>query len=313
MKRSTSTALAALAAVVGTTSFVAAKRLVETRTYAAPTVISAVTSQVGQFTYRAVSGIDRNLPYLAIEQLAWAGGTGQPTIAVIDRDLRDALSDRNGARGTLKVSSQRAIAAVTFGRTRVQLSSLRYITVDSAANGRFNLSAFGARSTYRCTLTTNAAEAACTGTWEGGTGGYDGGGINPNPQPTNPGGGYDGGGINPQPTNPGGGYDGGGINPQPGGGNAGQIEELRVATIACNNLLSVPAQRETCIKTYVNAKIEMGTGVTACGRAFATGVDRLACVTKVSTSRIEPGALVDYCRGIHKTALDITGCIDRYR
>ena len=312
MKRTT---LAAVVAIAGTTSLVSARRLVETREYATPTVLSVVTGQTSQFTFRAVSGVENKQPYLVIEQLAWSSADapsrptrpGNPNPITIqpypypattnsgttsaaasvsiagDKDLRDRLDDRGGRRGSLTVRSQRAITAVTMNRQRINLAALRYVTVDGWKNGRFTLTAISDRKSYRCTLTTNAAEAACEGTWEGG---YDGGGINPGPvYPDYP-------GTPTQPTQP-----------------PATIERLRAATTACNNALSSSSQRETCIKIVYNARVDLVPALAACRQALSGSEDLLTCLNQAASFPGDPVATIGQCAKSFSGSRDTLTCM----
>ncbi len=301
MKRIT---LAAVVAIAGTTTLVSARRLVETREYAAPSVLSVVTGQTDQFTFRAVSGVEAKRPYLVIEQLAWSANTrpgrpGQPItiqpypnpattntaadpIAIAgDKDLRDRFDDREGRRGSLTIRSQRSITAITLNRQRINLSALRYITVDGWSKGRFAITAISDRRSYRCTLTTNAAEAACEGTWEGGGG---------NPGPVYPG--YPDTPTRPsQPSEP-----------------PGSIDRLRAATTACTSFSS-SSQRETCIKIVYNARVELVPSVAACRQALSGSEDSLACLNQAASFPGEPTATIAQCSRSFSGSTDVLTCL----
>ena len=348
MKRMT---LAAIAATVATTATGAAvsARIIEMREYAAPSVLSVSTTQVGRQTYRAITGLDRQAPYLVIEELGWATnnrgrrGQGAPQIQDDqDRDLRDRFDDRNGRRGTLAVRSQRQIAILEVGRQRIEVNRLRYLDIDGwSRDGRLTFSAVAGRRTHRCTVAPGEAQASCDGAWE--DGGYDGGGINPGsgpgPRPgTNPspgpgpgpsypppppprpgnGGGYDGGGINPgggsggSSGNSGGGYDGGGINPGPGGGSpqsGGEIERLRVITKACGEAFFATAQRDNCIQLVRGASVDLLPAVAACGQAIASTNDRLACLTQAASVPGDAASIIKQCARSFLGAQDTLTCL----
>ena len=157
--------LAALAAIVATTStaaVVSARRLIELREYAAPSVISVSTAQMGRQTYRAITGLDRKRPYLVMEELSWVSnsrrkGPGGPMSPDLredqDRDLCDCFDDREGRRGTLAVRQQRAVSSLDIGRQRIEVNKLRYLDIDGwTQNGRLTYSAVAGRRTHRCTV-----------------------------------------------------------------------------------------------------------------------------------------------------------------
>lgn len=330
MKRIT---LAAIVAVAGTTSLVSARRLIEKREYAAPSVMSVATTQVGRTTYRAVSGVERQRPFLAIEELGWATPRGRalsPELSVDqDRDLRDRFDDRAGRRGTLTVKAQRQLTTLDVGRQRIELGRARYLTVDGWNGDRLTFTAYDARRPHRCTLRASESLASCEGIWdEGGYGGggYDGGGINPGagpgsgpgagPRPPNP------------PTGPGGGYDGGGINPgagsgsgprppapptapgQPIPGNAGDIERLRVVTKTCGEVFFSAAQRDACIQVVQNhARIDLLPAVVACGQAITGTSDRLTCVNQAATVQADAASIIKQCAKSFLGAQDTLTCL----
>lgn len=342
MKRIT---LAAIVAVAGTTSLVSARRLIEKREYAAPSVMSIATTQVGRTTYRAISGVERQRPFLAIEELGWTTPRGRamsPELAVDqDRDLRDRFDDRSGRRGTFTVKAQRQLTTLDVGRQRIELGRVRYLTVDGWNGDRLTFTAYDARRPHRCTLRASESLASCEGIWD--EGGYDGGGINPgggsgagprppNPFPGNGGGGYDGGGINPgggprppnPPTGPGGGYDGGGINPgagprppapptapgQPIPGNAGDIERLRVVTKTCGEVFFSAAQRDACIQVVQNnTRIDLLPAVVACGQAITGTSDRLTCVNQAATVQADAASIIKQCAKSFLGAQDTLTCL----
>ena len=326
MKRIT---LAAIVAVAGTTSLVSARRLIEKREYAAPSVMSVATTQVGRTTYRAVSGVERQRPFLAIEELGWATPRGRalsPELSVDqDRDLRDRFDDRAGRRGTLTVKAQRQLTTLDVDRQRIELGRARYLTVDGWNGDRLTFTAYDARRPHRCTLRASESLASCEGIWdEGGNGGggYDGGGINPGagsgagPRPPNP------------PTGPGGGYDGGGINPgagsgagprppapptapgQPIPGNAGDIERLRVVTKTCGEVFFSAAQRDACIQVVQNnARIDLLPAVVACGQAITGTSDRLTCVNQAATVQADAASIIKQCAKSFLGAQDTLTCL----
>lgn len=330
MKRIT---LAAIVAVAGTTSLVSARRLIEKREYAAPSVMSVATTQVGRTTYRAVSGVERQRPFLAIEELGWATPRGRalsPELSVDqDRDLRDRFDDRAGRRGTLTVKAQRQLTTLDVGRQRIELGRARYLTVDGWNGDRLTFTAYDARRPHRCTLRASESLASCEGIWdEGGNGGggYDGGGINPGagpgsgpgagPRPPNP------------PTGPGGGYDGGGINPgagsgsgprppapptapgQPIPGNAGDIERLRVVTKTCGEVFFSAAQRDACIQVVQNnPRIDLLPAVVACGQAITGTSDRLTCVNQAATVQADAASIIKQCAKSFLGAQDTLTCL----
>lgn len=312
--------LAAIAAIAATTTVVSARRLIEIREYAAPSVLSVATVQMGRQTYRAITGLDRQRPYLVIEELGWATGNrgkrgpGGPQIQDDqDRDLRDRFDDRNGRRGTLAVRSQRQIASLDIGRQRIEVNRLRYLDIDGwSRDGRLTFSAVAGRRTHRCTVAPGEALASCDGAWE--DGGYDGGGINPG-NPGNPGPGPS---YPPPPPPPpggggGGGYDGGGINPQPGsppgGGNAGEIERLRVVTKACGEAFFATAQRDSCIQLVRGASFDLLPAVAACGQAIASTNDRLACLTQAASIPGDAASIIKQCAKSFLGAQDTLTCL----
>jgi hypothetical protein len=294
MKRMT---IATILAIVGTASVASARRLpAPIREYASPTVTNLSTYQLGRTMYRAISGIEGRRPFLVLEELGWQSRnwrdgrgrgrdpreTGDESITADDApgaDLRDRYDDRQGRRGTLVVRVQRQISAVDIGRQRIEMTRFRYLTVEGWNNNRLTFSAATSRKAYRCAVNlTDGTGAVCEGTWT--EDGYDGGGINPGGGPV---------------IGPGGGYDGGGINPAPGGGNAGDLERLKVATKGCGEAFYDTALRDNCIQIVIRSNVELLPAVSACNQAIASAADKLGCVTQASTFRGDAAAAVKQC------------------
>lgn len=298
-------AIAAIAATCATAAVVSARRLIEIREYAAPSVISVSTVQMGRQTFRAITGLDRKRPYLVMEELGWVsnrrrGPAGPQIQDDQDRDLRDRFDDREGRRGTLAVRQQRSVTVLDIGRQRIEVNKLRYLDIDGwTQNGRLTFSAVAGRRTHRCTVAPGDAVASCDGAWD--DGGYDGGGINPGTP--NPGPSY------PPPPPPGGGYDGGGINPPPGGGNAGELERLRVITKACGEAFFSSAQRDNCIQTVRGATYDLVPAVAACGQAIAATNERLACLSQAAALAVDSVPIIKQCAKSFLGAQDTLTCL----
>jgi uncharacterized membrane protein YgcG len=323
MKR---TIIATVLAIVGTTSIASARRVLPpARQYAAPSVTTISTYQLGRTMYRAISGIESRQPFLVVEELGWQrrgwrGRGPDPRVAepeVPERanaDMRDSYDDQGGRSGALVVRTQRPIISLVVGRQQVGIERFRYLNIEGWNNGRLVFTATAARRSYRCALSvSDASDPACEGTWAEDGGGYDGGGINPGGG-SGSGGGYDGSGINPgggpipgPGPNPGG-YDGSGINPAPGGGNAGTIERLKVATKACAESFYDTAQRDNCIQIIINAQVELVPTVGACGQVFNSSNDRLGCITQAASYRGDSSATIKQCAKSFYGSQDIMNC-----
>jgi hypothetical protein len=330
MKR---TILATVLAIVGTTSIASARRVLPpAREYAAPSVTTISTYQLGRTMYRAIGGIENKRPFLVVEELgwqrrSWRGRGPDPRVAepeiAADADMRDRYDDREGRRGSLVVRTQRPIVSFDIGRQRIGIERFRYLNIEGWNNNRLVFSASTSRRTFRCALSvTDASDPVCEGTWAEDGGGYDGSGINPNPgtgpYPGTGGGGYDGSGINPgggsvpYPGTGGGGYDGSGINPAPGpapgGGSADALERLKVATKACGAAFYDTAQRDNCIQIVINSQIELVPTVGTCGQVFSSGADKLGCITQAATYRGDASATLKQCAKSFYGSQDVMNC-----
>jgi hypothetical protein len=291
MKRMT---LAAIAAIVGTTSVVSARRVMPpARELAVPSVTGVSTFQSGTAMYRAISGIEGQRPYLVLEELAWARGNRgnrdprrlspdviEPPDTRQNLDVRDRYDDRGGRRGTLMVRTQRPIIAVDIGGQRIDFGRFRSVNIEGWNNNRLIFAAVTPRTTYRCSVDLSDGSApACKGSWidDGNGGGYDGSGINP-------GGGIGGGN--------GGGYDGSGINP---GGGSPNLERLKVVTKACASAFYDVAQRDNCIQQVMAGRVDLVPAVSACGQVFAGNAEKLSCITQSASFAGDSPAVIKQC------------------
>lgn len=307
MKRTT---LAAILVVAGTASVVSARRVMEYREVAAPSVIDVSTVSIGRTTYRAITGIEQRRPYLLLEELGWnrptgrRGGRGYPSQPGAapgptdfpeireDADLRERYDDRDGRRGALVVRTQRPITFVDVRNRRVNLEQFRFVTLEGWSNGRLIFSAQGDRAAFRCTVgVRDAAPATCEGTWS------DGPAPGPMPNP----------GPNPGP------YPGPNPGPAPGPyptppAPPTDLERLRAATQACGGAFYDSATRETCIQLALRAQVDLFPAIAACNQSLTGSQDKLACIQQAAAYPGDAAALIRQCSRSFSGSTDLMAC-----
>lgn len=286
MKRTT---LAAICLVAGTASLVSARRVMEYREYAAPSVIDITTVQYGRTSYRAITGIERRRPYLVIEEVGWTrrarydrGGAPLPVEAQDMREgaeLAERYDDFDGRRGSLAVRVQRPISYVMLRNQQLGLDQFRSITLEGWHQGRLGFVAQGARGSYRCTVGANdQAPATCEGAWQ---------------EPPTP--------LPPPGPPPG---------PTPYPGPSPDIERLRAATRSCSASFSGTSTIDTCVQLFLQASVDLSPTLSACTRAVSGSSTVLDCLRKGLHYRGDASAAIDQCTRHFSGSTTVLTCFD---
>lgn len=280
--------LLAVALVAGTASLVSARRIIEYREYAAPSVVDISSVQLGRTSYRAITGFERRRPYLVIEEVGWTrrgrydrGGAPLPAEAQDMRDgaeLAERYDDFDGRRGSLAVRVQRPISFVILRNQQVGLEQFRSISLEGWYQGRLGFVAQGSRGSYRCSVGANdQAPATCEGTWQ---------------DPTPP---------VPPPPAPG---------PGPYPGPSPDIDRLRAAGRACGAVFSGTANIDACVQLFLQASTDLGPTLSACSRTLSGSSAILDCMRRGQHYSGDGAAVIGRCASHFSGSTSVMACFD---
>lgn len=282
--------LIAVCLVAGTASLVSARRVIEYREYAAPSVVDVSTVQYGRTSYRAITGFERRRPYLVVEEIGWnrrgradRGGVPLPAEAQDMREgaeLAERYDDFDGRRGSLSVRVQRPISYVILRNQQVGLEQFRSISLEGWHQGRLSFVAQGARGSYRCSVgASDRAPATCEGNWQ-------------DPQPPIP---------PPPPPGP---------HPGPHPGPSPDIDRLRAAGRACGAVFSGATTVDACVQLFLQASIDLGPTLSACARTISGSSAVLDCVRRGQHYRGDGTAAIDQCARHFSGTTSVMACFD---
>lgn len=282
--------LIAVCLVAGTASLVSARRIMEYREYAAPSVVDLSTVQYGRTSYRAITGFERRRPYLIIEEIGWTrrdrtdrGGVPLPPGALDMREgaeLAERYDDFDGRRGSLSVRVQRPISYVMLRNQHVGLEQFRSISLEGWHQGRLSFVAQGARGSYRCSVGADDQAAACEGSWQ-----------NP-PTP-----------VPPPPPAP-------GPYPGPYPGPSPDIDRLRAAGRACGAVFSGATNVDACVQLFLQSNIDLGPTLAACSRTISGSSAVLDCVRRGQHYRGDGAAAIGQCARHFSGTTSVMACFD---